>query len=302
MMKGALGGILLLVWLTGSSGVAWCDLSRPPRIVVVLGSTEAPYLQVLEGFRGGLPGAAVEVTSLDSADKMLDQHLARFDMVFAIGSQALEAVRRQGAAVPVVAAMVLDERNFQGLQATGVYLDFPFEVQMQWLRRFLPGVQRIGFLYNPLENEDKFLAARKAAERLDFILVARPVSHPREIPAALDYLEKHAEVFWSVADRMVLNPQTARTILLFSFRNRIPLVGLSSAWVRAGALYALDRDYPDIGLQSAELAQEMLAGKKLEDLPPRPPRRVLYTLNLKAAEKIRIDIPQELRDHAAEVY
>ena len=51
-----------------------------------------------------------------------------------------------------------------------------------------------------------------------------------------------------------MTPQTAEPILLSTLKNKIPLVGLSSSWVKAGALYALDRDYVDIGLQSGELA------------------------------------------------
>ncbi|MCD6581287.1 MAG: hypothetical protein J7K90_05755 [Desulfuromusa sp.] len=64
------------------------------------------------------------------------------------------------------------------------------------------------------------------------------------------------------ANVMVLNPKTAKNILLFSFRNKIPFIGLSNAWVKAGALYALERDYDDIGQQSAEQCVQVLSVKR----------------------------------------
>jgi hypothetical protein len=56
---------------------------------------------------------------------------------------------------------------------------------------------------------------------------------------ALAALTNSADVLWGIADDMVMTTETARSILLFSLRNRLPLIGLSGAWVKAGALMAL---------------------------------------------------------------
>ncbi len=55
---------------------------------------------------------------------------------------------------------------------------------------------------------------------------------------------------------MVFNPETAKSLLLFSFRHQIPLIGHRRRGSRPGALYALDRDYSDIGVQCAEMAEQ----------------------------------------------
>jgi putative ABC transport system substrate-binding protein len=88
---------------------------------------------------------------------------------------------------------------------------------------------------------------------------------------------------------------------LFSFRHQIPLIGHSTPWVKAGALYALDRDYTDIGLQCAEMAGKILAGQAASSLPPVPPRKVRYTLNRKTAEQMKLDLPVRAFRDAAEV-
>ncbi len=94
----------------------------------------------------------------------------------------------------------------------------------------------------------------------------------------------------------------AQAILLYSFRNRMPFSGLSASWVKAGALYALERDYEDMGAQCAEMAEKVARGRRPASLPPAKPRKVVYTLNLKTAEHLKLSLPPELVEGAAEVY
>src|SRR2546425_8044938 len=110
-------------------------------------------------------------------------------------------------------------------------------------------------------------------------LLARKAHSPKDLPDALASLNNRADGLWGVADQIVLNPQTVKPILLFSLRNRIPFVGLSATWVKAGALYALDRDYDDIGRQLGEAAVKILRGAAPGSLPPASPRKVVYCIN-----------------------
>ncbi|MBM4256658.1 MAG: hypothetical protein FJ147_12275 [Deltaproteobacteria bacterium] len=109
-------------------------------------------------------------------------------------------------------------------------------------------------------------------------------------------------MLWGIADQTVLSPRTAEPILLFSFRNRIPFAGLSTSWAKAGALYALDRDYKDVGTQCGELALKILRGTPAGTLPPQTPRKVAYALNLKTAEHMKLSLPQPLIDGAQQVF
>ena len=103
--------------------------------------------------------------------------------------------------------------------------------------------------------------AKLWADKFGLSLRAEKVSTPREIPAALKNLSKSIDVLWGIPDKIVFTQQTAKEILLFSLRNRIPLIGLSSSWVKAGALYALDWNYRDVGKTCGESAVAILKGK-----------------------------------------
>jgi putative ABC transport system substrate-binding protein len=185
---------------------------------------------------------------------------------------------------------------------TGVTLDFPLETQFMMLRRFLPEERFVGVLYNPQENGDLIPNASKHANKHKFILVAEEVVLPRDLPAAMDKLVDEVDVLWSVTDRTVMRPQTARQILLFSYRNRIPLVGLSSKWVKSGALYSLDRDYEDIGAQCGEMAIKVLNGSSVDTIPPETPRKLLYSINLKTARHMKLKLPDSLINNASNLY
>jgi putative ABC transport system substrate-binding protein len=199
--------------------------------------------------------------------------------------------------------MVLREADLRGRRnLTGVFLEFPLETQFSWLRHLMPEARRIGVVFNPAENQATIEAAGRIAKRMGLELIAREVASPPELPAALESLANRADVLWGISDTVVVTPQTARNLLLFSFRNRIPFIGLSTAWVKAGAFYALDRDYRDIGRQCAELAAKVLAGAEAGSLAPAPPRRVTYSLNLKTAEQMKMQVPSSLSKAAEQLF
>jgi putative ABC transport system substrate-binding protein len=157
-------------------------------------------------------------------------------------------------------------------------------------------------IYNPTENQHRIEAASRVALGLRLKLESQPVSDTRELPTALETLAKKIDVLWGVVDDLVLTPQTAKHILLFSFQNRIPFVGLSTAWVKAGAFYALDWDYTDLGMQCGEMALKVLQGTPIKALPPVGPRKVVYALNQKTARHMKIEIAETLVHGAREVF
>src|ERR1044071_4831421 len=98
-------------------------------------------------------------------------------------------------------------------------------------------------------------------------LVAVPIDSPNKVPKELRKLENSVDAFWSVADSTIFSSGSMEFILLHMLRNRIPFMGLSSAFVKAGALMALDVDYKEVGAQCAALATKVLAGDSPSSLP-----------------------------------
>ena len=185
---------------------------------------------------------------------------------------------------------------------TGVALEFPIDTQLHWLKRFLPAARTVGVLYNPAENQPRIDAAAPVAARMGLTLETHAVPSPRDLPLALESLGRRVDVLWSVPDPLVLNAQTAQQVLLFSLNQRLPFVGLSSAWVKAGALYALEWDYVDLGAQCGQLAGQILQGAPPASIPVASPRKVAYVINQRTATQLRLELPETLLRGARELF
>jgi len=286
--------------LSSAGGVA----SAGEKIVLLISLEEAPFKQTVAGFSNYLSQqgiqAGYEVYSLEGDAARVGpaiQKIKKSDakLIFTVGSLATDAALKEITDIPIVAGLVLRTDNLRKAQnATGVGLEFPLETQLEWLQRFLPQAKSIGLIFNPDENQKRVEAAARIARKMGLKLESQEVHAPQDMPAALNNLSKRADVLWGLADNLALSPQIAKYILLFSFQNKIPFIGPSSTWVKAGALYALDWDYADLGAQCGELAHKALAGVPLSSIPPAAPRKVMYSINQFTARQLKIPLPEDL--------
>jgi len=282
-------------------------------ILMITSQDTGAYKDVLTGFRLFFANRNSALTLLEEhslkgdaskASQILkDAKARRARLIVTVGSLATQTVLQEAPEIPTIASLILSADELKkSTNATGVVLDFSLETQLQWLQKIVPQSKTVGVLFNPRENRAKIDAATKVAQSLGLTLLTSEVETPQALPEALDNLVRRAEILWGVTDQTVLSPQTAEPILLFSFRNRIPFTGLSTSWAKAGALYALDRDYKDIGMQCGEIAAKILQGTAANTIPPQPPRKVFYALNLKTAEHMKLTIPETLVEGAQQVF
>ena len=218
-------------------------------------------------------------------------------VIVTVGSLATSVVLREVPNTPVVFSMVLyPELSTGGTRdrVTGASLDIPPEVQFRYLRRLLPNARRVGVLFHPQETGAVVRAAAAAATRERFELVARSVRDPGAALGALQLLMEEVDAVWTVADTHVLTAETVPALILAAMRRRVPLIGLSPAHVRAGALAALSCDYADIGVQTAELAARILDGAKPSALPIMAPRHAAITINAKTAAHLGLNLAPDL--------
>ncbi len=278
------------------------------RVVVVQGPATSASRDLLDGFRRRLEhlGRRADIVVVESDGPSPDaagkRVAASADLVLALGSRATAYAATEFHAVPTIGALLARESAMPvGSGATAVVLEFSVESELEWMRRILPRVRRVGVLFSSDDNARLVARSRDIAKGLGLELVARRVTNPSDIPAALAALSASADVIWGVPDDVVLTAETAKAVLLASLRSRVPFVGLSAQWVRAGATYALDRDYADLGAQTADLAVRLLDGSTSRAVAAVHPRKILYSLNARSADMMRLTISQALLRGATEV-
>jgi putative ABC transport system substrate-binding protein len=278
-------------------------------IVIVKSREIEPYEIALRSFRRTLNNKGFEPVVneyvLPEANRDKEALLAdirRRDprLIVTLGSAATSYVSKAIKNIPVTFCMVLNPlasgfiRNMSGSgnNVTGASLDISVATQFEALRTFVPSLKKIGVLYNPQETEAVIQQARRAAKELDMELVAIAVNSEDKIPDALRSLSKSVDAIWSVADGTVFS-SGSQEFILYTLQNKIPFMGLSPAFVKAGALLALDADYQDIGAQCGGLAAKILAGDSPSSLPTTTPQKTTLYVNLKTAETIGLKVPSE---------
>ncbi len=228
-------------------------------------------------------------------------------LIVTLGSQATVWAQTSVRNTPLLFGMVLDPLA-QGINParaaapmTGVSMQIPLPEQFARLRQVLPAVRRVGTVYDA-RNQPLVQEARREAVRQGLTLVGVPVTSATEVPEAFRSLAGKVDALWSFPDTTVYSREAAQFILLFSFRNRLPLMGFSRGYVRAGALFALYADYQDVGRQLAEVAHEVIAGRSPRDIPVGAPRRHALALNMRVADALGTWVPAAVQAQAVEVF
>ncbi len=232
------------------------------------------------------------------------------DLVLALGTLAAQIAREEIAGIPVVFANVLNPQasglveSFEAPRdnLTGVALDIHPGETLEILIRLQPGTRNIGLIYHSPDFEPIIEEIRNAAEDYGIRVRARKVEDISRLPGIFRGLSDEIDAFWMLADDYIITPQTTQYLLLQTLRRRLPCVGISPPYVRAGALFCLYWDSGDIGKQAGEMAIDILTGPPEVPIPPLRPRRQFLYLNQNVASQLNIQIPPRLRDRAVEIY
>jgi putative tryptophan/tyrosine transport system substrate-binding protein len=272
------------------------------QVLIVAHANEGAYSAVVKGFKAQLTSSSrirfSELFQPTGAAIAQEINQNKPSVIFAVGSDANDLAQQHSAGIPVISTLVLTEQAFKAGSSTGVSLTYPLATQIQWLKTFLPEQTRVAVLFNVVENAKTVQALKKVLEHAGLALTAIPVETPRQLPDALEQLANNVDVVLAIPDEIALSPKTAKEVLLASFRNRVPLVGLSENWVKSGALYALSWDYDDLGRQCAQQAQKLLNGQAIKAIAPETPRKITYVINMKIAEHMNLDISASLLQKA----
>jgi putative ABC transport system substrate-binding protein len=280
-------------------------------ILIVANSSEEPYLQAIAGFKEQLSKSqkikATEIFVSQTSD--LDKALAleirenKPDLIYSLGGEATESAIKNTSTIPIVSTMILKRFSFkEGLNMTGVYLNYPLTTQFRWLKKFFFEQRKVAIFFNEEENRAVIQEAKKIADQEGLELVAIPVQSPKELPYALEQLRNNIEIIMAIPDEVAMSPKTAKEVLLASFRNRVPLIGLSDNWVKSGALYALSWDYDDLGRQCAIQSDKLIKGAPIQNVPIEYPRKITYSINTKIAEHLNMDISPALLKNAKLIF
>ncbi|MDH5433387.1 MAG: hypothetical protein OEY19_05540 [Gammaproteobacteria bacterium] len=290
-----ISGILILLLISGVSSVA-----SAKTVVLVTNSNNAEIELTTDSIRKSIK-ELIPDASLIAMDKMTDD--VQPELVISIGNSALEIAKDKFPGKLTVGCLLLNSESFKvNSNINGLFLQHSIESQLLWHKKILPAVRNIGILYSPEHNNELISAFEKAASRINLNIAKIPVNSAQDLPAALKAIKRNSESILAIPDPVVYSGKTAKGVLLFSFRNKIPLVGLSKFWVKAGALYSLDWDYQHLGKECASEASKLLMSKQGGSVKNHTANGDIYHINNRTAEAMNLTLAKALIKGAANVY
>jgi len=261
-----------------------------------------PYNDAVDGFKKELTAKGIEYEFLDfGVNYKHDPEKIRPDLVLAVGSKALETAIQQLKNCKIVCMMVINPK-VQASKVQGTSLDLPPERIFKILKKILPKTRKVAVLYNPEQTRELIELSMSKAENSGMELVPVKVSGSEDVYAAVRSIIGKVDALWMVPDTTIYNSETSRDVLLVSLREKLPVIGLSPMYVKAGALFALSCDYSDIGSQTAAIAINILNNTLSPDIGIEPPLKDILSINLITADRIGVKIPESLITETTNVY
>jgi putative tryptophan/tyrosine transport system substrate-binding protein len=262
------------------------------RVLLVLSGSEAPYQTFAQAFMQNSP-ANIQV-AMQQYSEALPGGDQQIDLIVTVGEKAAEQlVPHTGR--PVLAAMLpsfryaeLASRRHPGGALSAIFVDQPWERQVSLLRAALPYRNKIGVLLSP-GTDWKTGQLRKLLQERGATLVTRVADPSGTLSDDLEHILSRSDVLLAVPDNTIYNSISIRDIILSSYRRRIPLVGLSRAYVDAGALCAVFSTLEQLAGQTSAAASAYARSRQL----PKPQYPDSYTIavNQQVARSLGIELP-----------
>lgn len=231
------------------------------------------------------------------------------DVIVPISTPSAQAVVSGTRDIPVVFTAVSDPVGAQlvkdmtkpGGNVTGLSDLSPVVDHVKLIKEVAPNVKTIGFLYNSGEaNSVSLLEALKAAakdEGLDVVESAATKS--AEVQGATRALIGKADLIYIPTDNTIISALEGAVSV--AEEAKIPLMTADTDSVSRGAFIALGFNYYDVGKQTGDVVVRILKGEKPGDIAVDVAAGTDLVINLVAAKKMGLEIPQAVIDRASKV-
>jgi putative ABC transport system substrate-binding protein len=248
---------------------AWA--SSPGTVMIVTASAAGPHAAAVESMRRAFMERSIATTrfQLPAEDPALRQSLKNnTQLAIAVGIDALRALAVAKAQIPLLATMSFrtDLKSSGILETPGIrlasaiWLDLPVPQIIAGLRAVFPDARRIAVVRNPLHSEPAELYGQAHQLPSGATVQVVDCSGPADLQPMMRRLRGQVDVIICLPDSSLYNKTTVESLILASLEHRLPLVGFSANFVRAGAAVGVYPDFVDIGQQTTALAERCLSG------------------------------------------
>ena len=307
------------VALVAFSGVASAD----PKLIEIASFGEHPALnEVAQGFKTRM----AELGYADGKDVRYEFRHANFDrtlvpqllhqveaqhpaMIFAITTGLNQAAVRGitdksipivfGAVVDPVVAGIVPNWQHGSAWSSGASMLPNFDASFDYLKQVIPGVKKVGTLFNPGEDNDtsNMELINKAAAKAGLEVVAVPVDNANDLPQRVQSFAGKVDAIFLIQSNIV---QTSVPVVA-QVAQRIKLPLFNSVYApdlkdQLAGFHAIS--YLKNGEHAADIANRILKGEKPADIAPYVPQQADFEayVSPKGLAAVGLSVPDALKD------
>ncbi len=231
------------------------------------------------------------------------------DVILAVSTPAIAVLKKATYSIPLVFAIVNDpvaqgvvsSVAHPGGNITGFsFIDFSMlSKTLQLLKRAAPGVNRVGFLFNPDSFPYYEVYLKSLRGEGQDVTALRVHSEPE--------IEHAFEVFAAAPGAgMIVPPEPftsahRKLVVKLAAQFHVPAAYGLQDFVTDGGMMSYGPNNTDIFVRSASYIDRILKGANPGDLPVQAPTKYDFVINAKAAQALGITIPANLLALADEV-
>jgi putative ABC transport system substrate-binding protein len=231
------------------------------------------------------------------------------DVIVAIATPSAQAVAKSASNINLVFSAITDPigaglvktLKAPGGKITGVSDLSPVHYHLDLVKTILPNIKKIGVVYNSGEANSMTLVnlLKKASAKSNIKVVEAIALKSSEVLTATRSLIGKVDAIYIPTDNTIVSAFEA--VVKVGQDAKIPVFAGDTSSVKRGAIAALGFDYYDVGIQTGKMVADVLNGKNPGSINIETVSKLKLSVNLKAAEKMGIKIPNILQILADEI-
>jgi len=226
------------------------------------------------------------------------------DVMVGIGTLVTQALisANQNHQIPIVFSSVTDPQGSKIVNnlehpegvVTGVSNFVDPGLQFDLFKQILPKLTKLGIIYNPGEANAVILNEKmqSIAKQKGLELIFATANTTADVAQSAQQLAPKVDAMFINNDNTALS--AFESIVKIATQHKIPVFCSDTDMVAHGALAALGPNQYEIGRQTGKMILQILDGKSPSQIPVSFPDKTEVLVNPEQAEKLGIQIPQEL--------
>ncbi|WP_157057021.1 ABC transporter substrate-binding protein [Herbaspirillum autotrophicum] len=224
------------------------------------------------------------------------------DVIVAIATPSAQALVASTKTIPVVysgvtdpiAAQLVKDWKASGGNVTGVSDLLELEKQVDLIKRIIPGVKRVGMVYNPGEANSAVVvkSLKELLSKSGISLVEAAAPRTVDVGSAAKSLIGKVDVIYTNTDNNVVSAY--ESLVKVGNDAKIPLIASDTDSVKRGAIAALGVNYYDLGRQTGKVVARILKGEKPGDIASATSSKLELFVNTTAAQKQGVTLSADL--------